>query len=228
MTKIGKKKILVVESNPEVCAAVEAFVQSLGYAALGIHSLEGIEEKLYDFKPDFLILEKQLELAGPSVISKIRSSELFRLMPILVLTQSEDYKLKQTILMMGADSFLQKPIQFEELGLKIQALFRRSLSYQASIEEVFYKNLKLSPLSGEVFIDSQRVNFTATEFKLLETLIVEKGRPVRRESLAHKGLNSPNTSLRTIDVHINSIRGKLGPIGRQIKTLRGRGYMLID
>lgn len=86
----------------------------------------------------------------------------------------------------------------------------------------------MSPLSGEVFIGDDRLPLTETEFKLLHVLIVEKGRPVRRESLALKGLTSRNKNVRTIDVHINAIRNKLGAVGNKIKTLRGRGYMLID
>ncbi len=95
-------------------------------------------------------------------------------------------------------------------------------------DQVFYKNLKLSPLSHEVFLDEGPIPFTQTEFKILLSLILEKGKAVRRESLAFRTLSSRNKSVRTVDVHINAIRNKLGSLGSNIKTLRGRGYMLID
>lgn len=95
-------------------------------------------------------------------------------------------------------------------------------------DQVFYKNLILSPLSQEVFLDEGALKLTETEFKVLLALVLEKGKPVRRESLALQALSSRNKSIRTIDVHINSIRNKLGEIGSNIKALRGRGYMLLD
>lgn len=228
MTNFAQKKILVIDADTQDCAKMHENLQRLGFVSCSINNVENFEEKLFSYKPDFIILEKSLELVGPSVISKVRASEPFRALPILVLTKSDDFSLKKSVLLLGADSFLQKPVCFDELSLKIQALLRRSLSYRSTVEDILYKNLKLSPLSGEVFIDSTPVHFTATEFKLLEALVVEKGRPVRREFLAHTKSNSENPNLRTIDVHINSIRTKLGQIGRKIKTLRGKGYMLVD
>jgi DNA-binding response OmpR family regulator len=162
-----------------------------------------------------------------ALISTVRECQRFRALPILVMGQGELIE-KINVLSVGADGLLLKPIKLDELKVKIQALFRRSMSYQTSIDDIVYKNLKLSPLSGEAFIGDNKVEFTETEFKLLEALIIEKGRPVRRELLANRSLSSRNKNLRTIDVHINSIRGKLGQIGRKIKTLRGKGYMLVD
>jgi two-component system alkaline phosphatase synthesis response regulator PhoP len=228
MSKFALKKILVIDANLQDCAKMEENLQRLGFVSCCVNNLENFEEKIYSYKPDFIILEKSLELAGPSVILKVRSTERFRALPILIITQGDDFLAKKNVLMLGADSFLQKPVCYEELNLKIQVLLRRSMSYHCAVEDILYKNLKLSPLSGEVFIDSSQVHFTPTEFKVLETLVVEKGRPVRRDFLARSGSNSIKPNLRTIDVHINSIRTKLGQIGRNIKTLRGRGYMLID
>ncbi len=168
-----------------------------------------------------MILDRFNDRNGFPIISKIRASEKFRALPTLVIGSDHQFCEKISALSMGADGFLQKPIQFEVLDVKLQAIFRRSQSYQPIIEDIFFKNITLSPLTGDVFFDSEKVNFTTTEYKLLEALILEKGRPVCREALAHKSLSSQNSCIRTIDVHIKSIREKLGPLGRQIKTLRG-------
>ncbi len=222
------KKILVVEGNQELCAKTESFLKNLGYVASSSHTVDGLEEQLSQSRPDFLILDRFIDQHGFSIISKIRASEKFRALPILIIGSDHQFCEKISALSMGADGFLQKPIQFEVLDVKLQSIFRRSQSYQPIIEDIFFKNVKLSPLTGEVSLDSEKVCFTTTEYKLLEALILEKGRPVCREALSHKSLSSKSSCMRTIDVHINSIREKLGPIGRHIKTLRGKGYMLVD
>lgn len=223
------KKVLVLDDDIDICEVIVNYLAINGYSAVGMASVEQFEAKLNTVHPHFLILSRVIgQRDCLHLISKIRSSADLKSIPVIVTTNNRDLSEKIKTLQAGADEVLIKPIILEELATKMQVLLRRSASYYQPGESIIYKNLKMSPLSGEVFLNDERISFTNTEFKLLEALVVEKGKPVRRESLANRSLTARNKNARTIDVHINAIRGKLGQIGNKIKTLRGRGYMLID
>ena len=226
---ILERKILVLDDEIDMCVAIVDYLKAHGYNAQYCTTIEAFNHSLATFNPHFLIIDKFInKIDCFSLITHVRSLEAYRTLPVLVITGCDEMSEKLRALKMGADDVLLKPLQLEELHSKIQTIFRRSSVYQPLNEELIYKNIKMSPLSGEVFIGEDRLSLTETEFKLLHALIVEKGRPVHREYLAHKGLTARNRNVRTIDVHINAIRNKLGNVGHKIRTLRGRGYMLID
>jgi len=222
-------KILVLDDEKDLCETIVQYLNERGFKAVFSTTIDEFHEKLRSFSPHFLLIDKFINRQDSfSLITQIRGYEAYKSLPIVVITGCEDFEEKIKALKMGADDVLIKPIKLEELYTKIQAILRRAFSYQPAGQEVSYKNLTLSPASGEVFMGESKVPLTETEFKLLHELVVEKGRPVHREYLAYKGLTSRNNNFRTIDVHINSLRTKLGDLGTKIKTLRGRGYMLVD
>lgn len=222
-------KILVLDDEKDLCETITEYLNNRGFTAQYCLNIDDFHQKIQTFSPNFLLIDKFINHQDSySLITQIRSLEIYKSLPLVVITGCSDFDEKIKAMKMGADDVLVKPIKLEELSAKIQALMRRSASYYAGEQNLVYKNLKLSPLSGEVFWEGQKILLTETEFKLLQELIVEKGRPVHRESLAYKGLTSRNNNFRTIDVHINSLRTKLGELGNNIKTLRGRGYMLVD
>jgi two-component system, OmpR family, alkaline phosphatase synthesis response regulator PhoP len=222
-------KVLVLDDEKDLCEGIVQYLNEKGFKANYSTTIDDFHEKLRTFAPHFLLIDKFINRQDSfSLITQIRGLESSKAIPIIVITGCEDFEEKIKALKMGADDVLIKPIKLEELHTKIQAILRRSFSYQPANQDVLYKNLTLSPGSGEVFMGEAKLALTETEFKLLHELVVEKGRPVHREYLAYKGLTSRNNNFRTIDVHINSLRTKLDDMGNKIKTLRGRGYMLVD
>lgn len=223
------KQILLLDDVLEMCLVLSEYLTKLGFQVHYITTIEEFKSQILNLKPDFIILDKNISgVDSFSLISQIRSSSNLASVPVLIITGFEDLETKMNAIQLGADDVLIKPFLLEELKLKIKALERRAYAYQHGSDEIVYKNLKLRPSDGVVFMDNEKIPFTDTEFRLLQTLILRKGLPIHRESLANKILTGRNINIRTIDVHINSIRNKLGAIGVKIKTLRGRGYMLVD
>lgn len=225
----SETKILVLDDEKDLCETVSEYLNARGFKAVYALTIEDFHEKLRSFSPHFLLIDKFVQRQDSfSLITQIRGMDAYKALPIVVVTGCDEFEEKIKALKMGADDVLIKPVKLEELFIKIQAILRRAFSYQPANQDVSYKDLTLSPGSGEVFWGEAKIPLTETEFKLLHELVVEKGRPVHREYLAYKGLTSRNNNFRTIDVHINSLRTKLGGLGPKIKTLRGRGYMLVD
>lgn len=220
---------LFILNDSATSAAMAADLQACGYVVKICTNFEDFEKQCAEFQPHLLIVQKTVGGRDClSLIEKIRSDESHLALPIIVTMETADITDEIKALKIGADVVLFMPVHPEKLATKVQALLRRSISLRPKEERVLYKSLRLSPLSGEVFLGGDRLSFTNTEFKLLQVLIQEKGKPVRRETLALRSLSSRSQKSRTIDVHINSIRNKLGDIGDFLKTLRGRGYMMID
>jgi DNA-binding response OmpR family regulator len=223
------KKLLVLDDETEICTMIQDYLGMNGYEVRYSTEIDHFFEQLNVFQPDFLIMDKFVHRHDCfGLIDKIRQTEVFKNIPILVITGCTDLDEKIRALELGADNVLIKPIVLEELRAKLQSMARRASIYQLPAADVMYKHLKILPKSGEVFAGQERLTLTETEFKIFHVLVVSKGRAVQREQLVHKTLTARNNNLRTIDVHINALRTKLGEVGGKIKTLRGRGYMLID
>ena len=127
----------------------------------------------------------------------------------------------------GADDVLIKPINLDLLEAKIKAVMRRASSYNQPEQKVIFNNVKLDLWTHQAYIDDKPLKLTSTEFRIITELILKKDKIVHRNQLAQKSLTVRNNSTRTIDVHLTSLRKKLGTeMSRKIKTIRGIGYML--
>lgn len=159
---------------------------------------------------------------GLSVLHKMRQNHKSKNIPVIMLTAlgSEFDKIKG--LDSGADDYLTKPFSALELIARIKALLRRS--HTQSDCEMSYGDLKYSKTSHSVSIGGESLHLTLKEFELLGLLMSSTNRVFSREELLEIiwGYNISGT--RTIDIHINTLRSKLGKYGKHIKTIRGVGY----
>ncbi|MCB9073381.1 MAG: response regulator transcription factor [Bdellovibrionaceae bacterium] len=223
------RKILILDDEIEICTMLSDFLTDSGYEVRYSTEIEGFLEQMNAFRPHFLIMDKYVHRHDCfSLIGSLRKVPSSQNIPILVITGCTDLEEKVRALELGADDVLIKPIQLIEVKAKLQSLARRASIYQLPTENITYKDIRVVPQSGEVFSGESRLPLTETEFKIFQVLLISKGKAVQREQLVHKTLTARNNNLRTIDVHINSLRTKLGDVGSKIKTLRGRGYMLVD
>ena len=215
-------RILIVEDEPNLSRQLRQTLQQAGYA---VDSAMDGEEGQYlgeTEQYDAVILDLGLpEVDGLTVLDRWRKAG--RKMPVLVLTARDSWSDKVAGLDAGADDYLAKPFQSEELIARLRALIRRA-SGNASAEMVA-GDVRMDTRSGRVTLSGEPVKLTAQEYKLLSYLLHHKGKVVSRtELIEHIYDQDFDRDSNTIEVFITRIRKKLG--ADLITTIRGLGYSL--
>ena len=185
---------------------------------------EAISEKV----PSLVLLDIMLpEEDGFSILEKLRASPATKRLPIIMLTaKGSEYDIVRG-LDIGADDYIPKPFRMMELLSRIRALLRRSGANDGRMEEYRVGNLYVNPTRHEVQVDGKDVVLTLKEFELLNLLISRQGIVFTRAQLLDEiwGYGFDGES-RTVDVHVRTLRQKLGPAGNYIETVRGIGYKI--
>ena len=185
---------------------------------------EAISEKV----PSLVLLDIMLpEEDGFSILEKLRAAPATKRLPIIMLTaKGSEYDIVRG-LDIGADDYIPKPFRMMELLSRIRALLRRSGANDGRMEEYHVGNLYVNPTRHEVQVDGKDVVLTLKEFELLNLLISRQGIVFTRAQLLDEiwGYGFDGES-RTGDVHVRTLRQKLGPAGNYIETVRGIGYKI--
>ena len=185
---------------------------------------EAISEKV----PSLVLLDIMLpEEDGFSILEKLRAAPATKRLPIIMLTaKGSEYDIVRG-LDIGADDYIPKPFRMMELLSRIRALLRRSGANDGRMEEYSVGNLYVNPTRHEVQVDGKDVVLTLKEFELLNLLISRQGIVFTRAQLLDEiwGYGFDGES-RTVDVHVRTLRQKLGPAGNYIETVRGIGYKI--
>ena len=185
---------------------------------------EAISEKV----PSLVLLDIMLpEEDGFSILEKLRAAPATKRLPIIMLTaKGSEYDIVRG-LDIGADDYIPKPFRMMELLSRIRALLRRSGATDGRMEEYRVGNLYVNPTRHEVQVDGKDVVLTLKEFELLNLLISRQGIVFTRAQLLDEiwGYGFDGES-RTVDVHVRTLRQKLGPAGNYIETVRGIGYKI--
>lgn len=178
---------------------------------------------------DAIILDLMLpEMSGYEVLQKLRSNNV--LTPVLILTAKDSLNDKVKGLTLGADDYLVKPFEREELIARVEALIRRNNAFFTN-DILEFKDLKLNTKSRKVVIKGKEVVLQGKQFDLLEYLLKSKDTIITKEQIFDRiwGFNS-DTSTNVIEVYASGLRKELKKYGydKYIKTLRGVGYMLSE
>ena len=185
---------------------------------------EAISEKV----PALVLLDIMLpEEDGFSILEKLRAAPATKRLPIIMLTaKGSEYDIVRGV-DIGADDYIPKPFRMMELLSRIRALLRRSGANDGRMEEYRVGNLYVNPTRHEVQVDGKDVVLTLKEFELLNLLISRQGIVFTRAQLLDEiwGYGFDGES-RTVDVHVRTLRQKLGPAGNYIETVRGIGYKI--
>ena len=185
---------------------------------------EAISEKV----PSLVLLDIMLpDEDGFSILEKLRAAPATKRLPIIMLTaKGSEYDIVRG-LDIGADDYIPKPFRMMELLSRIRALLRRSGANDGRMEEYRVGNLYVNPTRHEVQVDGKDVVLTLKEFELLNLLISRQGIVFTRAQLLDEiwGYGFDGES-RTVDVHVRTLRQKLGPAGNYIETVRGIGYKI--
>jgi two-component system phosphate regulon response regulator PhoB len=222
--------VLVVDDEPHIVALVAYHLAKAGYrvstAKSGADALTLAERE----KPSLVILDLMLPgISGFEVLRKLRAREITRDIPVLMLTARRDEPDRIEGLSLGADDYLTKPFSPQELVLRVKAILRRSGSKASARDVVVAGPIHIDRSAHHVTVDGNEIDLTPTEFRLLILLTERSGRVQKRSNLLEAVWDAaPDIQTRTVDMHVQRLRTKLGRAGDMIETVRGVGYRFND
>ncbi len=203
-------------------------LRSTGFEAEGLENGEQLFEAIAKRVPELIILDVMLPGEdGLEILKRIRFSALTRSVPVIMATaRGEEYD-KITGLDSGADDYLVKPFGMMEMVSRVRAVLRRSGGGESAQKLLTLGSLALDPASHTVTVNGQAVTLTLKEFELLRTMMARPGVVFTRDRLLSEVWGTDyDGETRTVDVHIRTLRQKLGDAGALIGTVRGVGYRM--
>lgn len=223
-------KLVIIEDEPDIGATLAYNFTREGFKVWrqdnGRLGLDLVREKV----PDVVLLDLMLPgLDGLELCRSIRADPLLRDTFVIMVTARGEESDALVGLGLGADDYVRKPFKMRELIARVRAVLRRGrVRDVASTEVVRCGPLMIDTVRHEITCDGQPLQFTATEFRLLHVLATGAGRVYTRDQLLNKVIGDNAVVIdRNIDVHVRSIRRKLGPARDFIQTIRGIGYRLV-
>ena len=225
-----KPRIAVVEDNPVNVKLIrdqleiEGFVVSIEQT--GKMGLEMIRNE----KPDLIILDIGLpDIDGFELCRILKADERTRHYPIIMLTVKNDDCDRIEGLKLGADDYVVKPYNAQELVLRIRNLLKRSENFKIKGSYIQVEDLSVDFGKREVRVEKEIINLTFSEYQILLVLIENPGQVFAKKELNKKIFNiSEEVESRTIDTHIHNLRKKLGSADKHIITVRNVGYLFED
>ena len=219
--------IYLVEDDNSIRELVAYTLHSAGFDAEGFEKPSAFWVAMEKEIPSLILLDIMLpEEDGISILKKLRASTKTKKVPIILLTARGSEYDKVIGLDSGADDYIAKPFGMMELLARVKALLRRTEGESEAAEHILGE-LRVSQSRHEVTVGGNEVILTLKEFELLCLLLENKGRVMTRDQLLNSiwgyGFDGEN---RTIDVHIRTLRQKLGSCGQYIETVRGIGYKI--
>lgn len=222
--------IYLVEDDDSIRELVVYTLNSVGLDAKGFPLPSSFFAAVKEEIPSLILLDIMLpEEDGLSILKKVKSSEKTAHIPVMMLTAKDTEYDKVKGFDLGADDYMAKPFGMMELVARAKALLRRfSMPAQKISDEFVCGSLCFSASKHSVSVSGESVTLTLKEFELLHTLIINRGQVMTRDNLldAVWGYSFEGES-RTLDVHIRTLRKKLGDAGDIIETVRGVGYRIV-
>jgi two-component system OmpR family response regulator len=214
-------RILIVEDEPDLLRSLTQALQEEGYAVDCASDGESGLFNAQNYDYDGVVLDVMLpKLDGWEVLRRLRKSKKT---PVLMLTARDQLKDRVRGLDIGADDYVVKPFDLEELFARLRALIRRSAARASNIVKA--GDISIDTAARLVVRDSQPVALTAREYALVEYLALHQGEDVTRTTLyEHLFDENESTLSNLLDVHVSNIRKKLG--ADFITTRRGHGYCI--
>ena len=219
--------IYIVEDDKNI-REIEAFaLKNSGYQTKDFGCAAEFYTKMEEKLPNLILLDVMLpDEDGLNIVKKIRNNPESRKIPVIMVTAKTTELDKVKGLDMGADDYLTKPFGVMELISRVKALLRRC---EGSEDEKFYAvgNLLLDIVKHSVSVDGESIDLTFKEYELLRLLMQNAGIVTSREAIMERvwGTDFEGES-RTLDMHIKTLRQKLGEAGSLIKTIRNVGYII--
>ena len=225
------KWIYYVEDDTSIRELVLYALKTAEFQVMGFENAASFYKRMKEQQPDLILLDIMLQDEdGVSILKKLKSRPDTENIPVIMMTAKSSEYDKVLGLDSGADDYITKPFGVMELISRVKAVIRRSDRSKGSAGEVLkIGELVLDEQKHEVYARGQEVSLTFKEFELLSYLMKNRGLVLSRDKILNTIWNYEyEGESRTVDVHIGSLRQKLGTCGDFIKTIRGIGYKIED
>ena len=219
--------IYLVEDDASIRELVAYALNNSGFEAEGFAAPADFWKAMEHRRPQLVLLDIMLPGEdGLQILKKLRSAPATRRLPIIMVTAKGSEYEKVMGLELGADDYIPKPFGMMELVARVKAVLRRSGSLPQE-EAVSAGPIRIFPEEHRVEVDGREVALTLKEYELLSMLLRNRGVVLTRDRLLEEiwGYSFDGEN-RTVDVHIRTLRQKLGPAGDLIETVRGVGYKI--
>jgi two-component system phosphate regulon response regulator PhoB len=223
-------RILVIEDEADIRQVLDYNLKSAGHevfeASRGTDGLRLLRERI----PDLVVLDLMLpDMPGTEVCRTIKDNPATRALPVVMLTARGEEIDRVVGFEIGADDYITKPFSVRELVLRIRAVLRRREVPASETASIEFGNLRIDRAAHRVWVETEEVELTALEFKLLVTLYERRNRVQSRGALLDQvwGIET-KISTRTVDAHVKRLREKMGAARDYIETVRGVGYRFAE
>ena len=225
-------RILVVDDESDVTELLQYRLEQEGYRVATLNDPLGFVAKVREFEPDLMLLDIMMpELSGIQLCRIARADPTIKHIPIIFLSARGEVEDRIKGLEAGAEDYVSKPFNTNELLLRISKMLKRSgaPSQPSGQSRIEIAGVVIDEDLHQLTVDGKNVLLTATEFRLLKLLMERKGRVQTRDHLLVNVWHyDTDIETRTVDTHVRRVREKLGQHAHMIETVRGVGYRAVD
>jgi len=218
-----KTRVLIVEDEQDIAGLIKHTLERGGDTRADVvGSGDAALKAVLEQPPDLIILDLNLPVIGGLEVCRIlRARPATARVPIIMLTAKTSESDRVNGLDVGADDYVTKPFSLRELAARVRAVLRRGRPEPNGGDAAVYRGkfLVADFDAVAVSVEGQPIRLTRREFELLKYLVENRNRVLSRDRLIET---------RSVDVHVGRLRGKLGPVGRQIETVVGLGYRFVE
>ena len=225
-------RVLVVDDESDVTELLQYRLEQEGYRVATLNDPLGFVVKVREFEPDLMLLDVMMpELSGIQLCRIVRADPSMKNIPVIFLSARGEVEDRIKGLEAGAEDYVSKPFNTNELMLRISKMLKRSgaPSEPAGQSRIEIAGVAIDEDLHQLTVDGENVVLTATEFRLLKLLMERKGRVQSRDHLLVNVWHyDTDIETRTVDTHVRRVREKLGQYAHMIETVRGVGYRAVD
>ena len=222
-----KKKLLIVDDEPQIRMLLKEFLSETFDVELAANGKEALV-LAKSYKPNVILMDIMMpELDGVTTVQKLRMDDHTRHIPVLMLTAANTSQERIRAFNFGADDFISKPFEVDELVSRINAKLNRVKELrELPPDRIEVSNLVMDLRSREVTIDKKTIELAPVEFGILELLLVKLGSVVSRKEIMKEVWQDGRKSDRLIDAHVTSLRKKIDLFVGELQTVYGEGYRM--
>lgn len=225
---MAKPRILIIEDERALADILEINLQREGFeTSVARDGAQGLRQAQVNV-PDLVLLDLMLPgRSGLEICRDLKSSPVTNAIPIIMITAKSEETDQLIGFATGADDYVTKPFSVKVLIQRVRRELRRKESGGDDRDVLSHHGIVIDRVRHRVTVDDREIVLTPTEFRLLEALVRRVGRAFSRNELMDAGMGEDAVVLeRTIDVHIKSLRKKLGDHAAMVETVRGLGYRM--